>query len=177
MNRKCKISSLLVFGLILFFGLIGCSGRQMISVHYPVNKIKHRQVYIIERTTSTVVGYTVIPVPSGVVMTDGASEEEKAIGQTAVHIRNALAQKGFQTTIGNGTDIPNDVNIVVTYNDVWQWDFTMYLKSLVITFYDHETKKKLAEGSYIASGGGMHDYPDSEREAPNIIDGILAKSK
>lgn len=172
LDSKTTFTQLGVLTVVLFS--TGCSGKQTVSVQSPIDVRDQQNVYVIERTTSTVVGYNVIPIPGSVIMTDGKKDKKEAIGKTAVHISNALRKNGFEVTIGDGKSIPDEINLVVTYHDAWQWDFKMYLKVLTVTFFEKDTKKKIAEGTYIASGGGMHDYPDSEREAPNIIGEILA---
>ena len=42
-----------------------------------------------------------------------------------------------------------------------------------VKIYDNKTRELIGSGYYQSGGGGIHDYPTSEREAPNIIDGIF----
>jgi len=73
--------------------------------------------------------------------------------------------------------MPPDIDAVISYSDYWQWDFKMHLKSLKITFKEPNSGAVLAEGIYHCAEGGVHDYPTSKREVPNMLKEIVTQFK
>lgn len=62
-----------------------------------------------------------------------------------------LAARGYTATTGlEGDNPPEDADIIVTYRDKWQWDITMYMIELTISFRDPGT------GAAFASGNSYH---------------------
>lgn len=62
-------------------------------------------------------------------------------------ISSRLEQEGFDaTTLGYATVVPHDADVLVTYEDHWQWDMSMYLITLRIDFRDPVTNELLASG-------------------------------
>ncbi len=62
-------------------------------------------------------------------------------------IANRLKRAGFEATAGmDVSDAPADVDAIVTYEDHWQWDMSMYLIVLRIDFRDPKTQELLASG-------------------------------
>jgi len=60
-------------------------------------------------------------------------------------ITDKLRTMGFLATTGDNT--LSDVDAVVTYEDKWRWDFSMYMLELTITIRDPETQFPLASGN------------------------------
>jgi hypothetical protein len=163
--------STLVFVIIAALcGLYGCSGTLNTKRSTSFDKSKYRTAYIIDTRESTVVGYSWVPV---VGLVDGDKSKHEPVGNTPVHIKNALAKHGILAYTGTGKTAPKNVDLVVVYKDEWQWDLKMYMRKLEIKIYDNKTRQLIGSGYYQSGGGGFHDYPTSEREAPNIIDGIF----
>jgi hypothetical protein len=161
------------FLLALAALVAGCAGETRAQPLSPANAAKYRSAVILENSQSTIVGYHVIPIPGSVIMTDGDKSKGKALGDTAEHIKRALARHGIQSLVATTPAVPAGVDLVVVYQDEWQWDMKMYMKYLKIDVFDARTKVLVGTGSYTAGGGGFHDYPTAEREAPNIIDAIF----
>jgi hypothetical protein len=62
-------------------------------------------------------------------------------------IANRLERVGFEVSAGEGMDgAPPDVQAIVSYEDHWQWDMSMYLITLRIDFRDPQTQELLASG-------------------------------
>jgi hypothetical protein len=150
-----------------------CSGSYEVKSNAPIPTARYKTAYIVDSQHSSIIGYNVIPLPGSVMMTDSEAEKGEAVGDTPIHIQRALGTYGIRAVIGSSESIPADIDLVVVYEDAWQWDFKMYLKALKIDMFDNHTKELIGSGSYTAGGGGFHDYPTSEREAPIIIDRIL----
>ena len=67
-------------------------------------------------------------------------------------IADQLTSIGFDAAAGEKSDIPDDIDTVVTYVDQWQWDMSNYLIEIDIQFRDAK------DGSLIMSG---HSYRTS----------------
>jgi hypothetical protein len=62
-----------------------------------------------------------------------------------------LTARGYSATTGDeGDKPPEDADIMVTYRDKWQWDMTMYMIELTISFRDPSS------GAAFASGNSYH---------------------
>ena len=67
-------------------------------------------------------------------------------------IMDELLKRGFEASTGLVNIRPKDVGAIVTYQDKWKWDMTMYMIELKIFFREPETQKLLASGeSYHSS--------------------------
>ena len=72
------------------------------------------------------------------------AEDERRIDRM---IGEELVQAGFRATVGpESADVPEGADLVVTYEDHWQWDMSMYLITLRIDFRDPQTQELLASG-------------------------------
>ena len=69
--------------------------------------------------------------------------DERGIEQI---IAAELNKIGKQATAGASPTPPSPVDAVVTYQDKWMWDITMYMLELTIDLRDPETNYKLATG-------------------------------
>ena len=65
-------------------------------------------------------------------------------------IADNISVRGYSVTTGEEGDAPDNVDILVTYVDKWQWDMSMYLIELTISFRDPPT------GSAFATGNSYH---------------------
>ncbi|MCP4679865.1 MAG: hypothetical protein GY854_31105 [Deltaproteobacteria bacterium] len=161
--------------LTIWVSVAGCSGSVESRVHAPVSKNAFRTAYVIDNGYSTVVGYNVMPMPGSVLMTDGEKSKKESIGNTALHIKKALQNYGIRTAIGNASSVLPNVDLVVRFEDEWQWDLKMYLKRLKISFYNARTRQLIVTGGYKPGGAVVHDFPTSEREVPNVISSKMSK--
>ena len=68
------------------------------------------------------------------------------------HIADAivaeLQSRGFEASAGPLTMIPEDVQALVSYEDVWAWDFKSYLIQLNVAVSHPHTRRMLAAASY-----------------------------
>jgi hypothetical protein len=65
----------------------------------------------------------------------------------AMIITSILKNKGYNVSYGSYKQKPIDANIVIVYDDQWQWDITDYLLHMRIDLRDPETNVLLATGS------------------------------
>ena len=82
-----------------------------------------------------------------------------------VLIADNLRRRGFSVT--TGTDKPNNVDSIVTYNDRWMWDITMYLLELTVTIRDPKTEFPMA------TGNSMHTSL-TRKSPPAMVDEVLS---
>ena len=61
-------------------------------------------------------------------------------------IADKLTLMGYPAVAGEMSDIPADVNTVVTYQDSWQWDMTNYMIKIKIQFRDGKSRELIVEG-------------------------------
>ena len=87
-----------------------------------------------------------------------------------MNIREALAERGVQVTIGNLHDKPKEVAFYVTYTDIRKWDVSMYLHSLDIQFLDGATDKLLASGSFRNSF--FHSFPNEREKTFAVVESM-----
>lgn len=59
-------------------------------------------------------------------------------------IAQRLAAQGKEVSEGPLEEKPDDAQIIVTYEDRWMWDITMYMLSLKVDFRDARTNELLA---------------------------------
>lgn len=62
-------------------------------------------------------------------------------------IAEELGKRGFEVSSGLATDAPAGADAMVTYQDSWMWDITMYMLEINIQFRDAESEVILASGS------------------------------
>ena len=61
-------------------------------------------------------------------------------------ISDQLALMGYPATTGEESNIPEDVNTLVTYQDNWQWDITNYMIKISIQFRNGKNKELIVSG-------------------------------
>jgi len=73
-------------------------------------------------------------------------------------IAKRLGVLGYQCTSGDAQTPPSPVDAVVTYQDRWMWDITMYMIKLDIQIHDGATGAILANGEVVR--------PSLQRKSP-----------
>ena len=89
-------------------------------------------------------------------------------------IRDEMVYLGFKTQSGTIGQKPPNIDVVVTYEDRWYWDMTMYMISLTINFHDARSNELLATGYSFR--------PSLVRKSPKgmvqeVLEGIIGKNK
>jgi hypothetical protein len=83
-----------------------------------------------------------------------------------------LRRLGYDASSGPLTMMPPGVDAIVSYEDQWNWDFTLYIIELDIGVSDARTGKVLADGRY------YHPTPGSkspEEMVAAVIDPIFKR--
>ncbi len=102
-----------------------------------------------------------------VVRDDPASE-------VGAYLESSLAAKGLKVYSGKAEARHKDTDIYVTYVDRWDWDLTMYLKSLDISVKSTKTDQLLASGNF--HQGFFHTFPDTRGKTKEVVDSIFLNS-
>lgn len=71
-------------------------------------------------------------------------KDERGLDQT---IAAEFAKRAVSVSSGPRAERPPDVDVLVTYEDRWQWDMTMYLLSLRIDLRDPSTNALYTTGT------------------------------
>lgn len=90
------------------------------------------------------------------------------------HIAAALRARGYQVEVGPRTMMPDDNEIVVTYQDQWAWDFADHLASLRISMRPPEKTAMVATAS-LASRLPLREPPVAT--VNRLLDSLFAKKK
>ena len=89
-------------------------------------------------------------------------------------ISDRLILRGYQASTGLDIDTPEGTDVVVTYEDRWQWDMTMYMIELTVKFRDPKTQLPIASGnSYHTS---LTRLSPAEM-VDEVLDSIFAEAK
>jgi hypothetical protein len=86
-------------------------------------------------------------------------------------IAGEMRRHGLRATYGQAGDRPADLDVLVVYEDRWQWDMSNYLIFLRIDLRDPETNVLLATGSSYQSS--MARKPEAQVVA-QIVDAMFA---
>jgi hypothetical protein len=62
-------------------------------------------------------------------------------------IKDQLQKMGYTATVGPEKSPPYQADAVVTYQDKWMWDMTMYMIELTITLRNPQTNFPMAVGN------------------------------
>lgn len=88
-------------------------------------------------------------------------------------IMDQLLRMAFEANTGSEILAPKDVDVIVTYQDKWKRDITMYMVELKIFFREPETQKLLALGkSYHTS----LSRKSPEEMVSEVLSNIFSKS-
>ena len=91
---------------------------------------------------------------------------------TNILIANKLKKMGYVVT--SGVDVPTNIDAVVTYEDKWWWDITMYMLELSVEVYDSKTNFHLASGN---SFHGSLTRKTPEEMVDEVISNIFSNNK
>lgn len=81
---------------------------------------------------------------SDVFFVERTADEKRKLDQL---IADNLAARGKTASAGTSDDMPHGTTVLVTYDDRWYWDITMYLIEMTITLRDPSTREAFAIGT------------------------------
>ena len=79
-----------------------------------------------------------------------------------------LRRLGREATSGPLTMMPENTEVVLTYDSRWEWDFKTYMIELTFELHTIHPRKKIADGRY-------HQPTIRTKPAPDIIRELLAR--
>lgn len=91
------------------------------------------------------------------------------------YLRNALESNDVVVKPAKpaGTKTANDVDLLVSYQDVWRWDLKTYLYSLRIDLFDGPTGALLATGTWRNSA--FHGFQRGQDETRELLGEMIPR--
>lgn len=84
-------------------------------------------------------------------------------------IADRLGVMGFQATSGEKAAVPADADGVVTYQDKWMWDMTMYMISLDVQVRKPVSDVAIASGHVLRTSLARKSPPEMVEEVLNDV--------
>jgi uncharacterized iron-regulated membrane protein len=81
-------------------------------------------------------------------------------------VEMALKAQSVEVVKGKA-DSSGGSDLLVKYDDKWNWDMAMYLRALEMQFFDGRTGEVLATSQW--TDGALHGYRDSGRAAAELV--------
>lgn len=85
-------------------------------------------------------------------------------GKVHEKVRDAFIEMGFESTSGPKSQIPENVDALVSYDDRWFWDMTNYMIELNLIIREPKTGYPLAEGESIRTSLARKNPKDMAKE-------------
>jgi hypothetical protein len=79
-------------------------------------------------------------------------------------IADRLNLMGYQATAGEAVNAPADVDAIVTYQDKWMWDITMYMIQLDVQVRQPKTQAAIASGHALRTSLARKSPPEMVAE-------------
>jgi hypothetical protein len=114
-------------------------------------------------------------IPAGTYRTAALVPQEGNSPEVDGYIMDALAGHGIAMLMPKspGTTKAEDVDLLVSYLDVWRWDLTTYLKSLRIDLFDARTGTLLVSGNW--KNSFAHGLQRGKDEAKELLDDMIPR--
>jgi hypothetical protein len=113
------------FLLFLLLGLAGCSSADT-AFEVPADLRKFRHIYV-----------------------QSSQNDSNHLDDL---IANELQRLGYDASAGVRTMVPDNAELLLTYESQWNWDFRTYLIQLDVTVRDIRTEKQLGHGRIFHAG-------------------------
>ncbi len=126
-------------------------------------------VFVIQNDSSFIIPVAIYPKYQ--IIDDYVINTKPAIDKIELLICNELKKRNINCKIVNDiSDIDKD-SYYINYQDYWAWDFKKYMHVLKVNLY--KSNKKLISVVSQGNTGGMHDYPNPQKQVPLLIELIL----
>jgi S1-C subfamily serine protease len=143
LNKSLKVSFILLLAGILLIS--GCVNKVALNVTEEVDLSNIKTVHV-EKTIQDVRGIDIL-------------------------IANRLNTMGYKASTGD--DIPPSVDALITYEDQWMWDVTMYMFQLTIFIRDKDSNFPLASAN---SMHGSLTRKSSDEMVAEVLSNLLGDS-
>jgi len=84
-------------------------------------------------------------------------------------IADDLVARGYEATTGEAVNVPADAQALVTYQDKWMWDITMYMIKLEVQFRKPQSDMPLATGTSLRTSLVRKSSAEMVKEVLNQI--------
>lgn len=85
------------------------------------------------------------------------------------HFTDQLALMGYQATTGEASAVPADADAVLTYQDKWMWDITMYMIELNAQIRHPKTEMMMTNARSYRPSLQRKSPPEMVREVLDIL--------
>lgn len=158
--------------------LYSCAGTIQTVGQFQRPGTNYTRAYIVSTDNSQYIKFRfgVITPYAYIVLPDNPAQKHEKIGNTDFVIKQELEKYDITAVIGKEGDIPEDIDLIVLYNDIWRWDFKKILDRIDIVFISPIDKKEIAKSTYtIFANKEFHNFPTPEKEVPKMIKELLKK--
>lgn len=156
--------------------LTNCAGTIKTTRQSQTTINTYKKAYIISAENSQYIKFKlgIITPFAYIIPADGPSQEHENIGNTDLVIKQELEKYGMNAIIGKEGEVPDDIDLIVLYQDVWRWDFKKILDRLDIIFISPIDQKEIAKSTYtIHQSKEFHNFPKPEKEVPKMIKELM----
>lgn len=163
-----------IFSYFIITILFSCSGK-IITSNEGFIRNQFNKAYIISNKDSRRKLPFVIPLPNAIIHGTTSAGDTKKIGNIEQVIKDELEKHGFEAIIASDDEeIPEDIDFIVIYYDIWRWDFKNILEYLEIVFLHSNGEDVLARSIYkIHASKEFHNFPTPKKEIPKMFDQLL----
>ena len=116
---KTKIITFVIIFNLTWMSLLGCANRATVNTHPSSDLGSIKSLYVLKH-----------------------NNDDRGIN---LMIANRLKQMGY--TANTGYEASSNVDAIITYDDRWWWDITMYMIELTVIVRDKETNFPLSTGN------------------------------
>lgn len=92
--------------------------------------------------------------------------DERGINQI---LADQLGLMGFQATTGEAPNAPGDEDAILTYQDKWMWDITMYMIEINVQLRQPKTEMMLATARSYRPSLQRKSPPEMAKEVLNTL--------
>ena len=176
MSSTMKLYKKLISTLIIIAFISGCAGTRHTLISPDINLKEYKKAFIIANEHSKFQTANIILFPGGATAVPGKIKEVNTKGNIPSAIQRELAKYEIISIIGKTSDnIPDDIDIIVKYEDLWDWDFKYYISTLTLKLIDKKTGKEMAQGNF--KSAIAHNFPDVDEEIAVMIKDIFKIDK
>jgi len=174
--KMVKTVSTHIIVLLSISMLYSCAGtiQTVRQTQQPISNYKKALIISSENSQYIKFKFGLITPGAYIILPDDPPQQHEKIGNTDVVIKKELEKYGIVAEIGKAGDIPEDIDLIVLYNDIWRWDLKKILDRLDIVFISPNDKREIAKSTYnIHKNKEFHNFPSPKKEVPKMIKELL----
>jgi hypothetical protein len=159
-----------------------CSELSGVLFNHSHGRLRNREVIILPKISTLLIGCATLMLGACATLDSAKAPDANVKGLKSFYVTRVpedergiekiiaarLSAMGYAATSGDALQSPDRVDAVVTYQDRWMWDITMYLIKLDVQIHDGTS------GAVIARAQVMR--PSLQRKSPEgMVQEVLAE--